>query len=456
MKIGYINIRSPNPARGPSGRTVHIQEVCRAWQKMGHEVFIITGSPLSIAVDVKIYNLSVPTPLSFDRFRRKIATILSTAYNKIKGRQTVSINSEKERKLSTNISQNNFKKLSWSPRVLYRDVVQIINEYQYDTFVYKKSKEIMETEKPDFLYQRLIFGELAGIKLAKEYELPIVMEINSSNTFRDEWPCGHTLFFEIVKRMLEKKLCQNADAVVVVTSYIRNYFIKQDIQPNKLFVNFNGVDLERYYPDDKLRQIIRKQYDLSKKLIVGFLGNFVSWHDLDTLIHSAKIVLGKVPKVHFFLVGDGPLRLQIEKMINVNGMDGCVTFTGSIANEEVPGYINAMDIAVSPLQKDHIHGLPIKLFEYLAVSKPVIISKFPDIETVITDHKNGILVEPEDKMQLADAILELISDKGLRKKIGIEGRCLVEKNYSWERNAMKILDIYKNIQHKDLCLNLQH
>lgn len=454
MKIGYINIRSPNPKKGTTGRTVHIQEVCRAWQKMGHEVFIITGSPLSIAVDVKIYNLSVPTPLSFDRLRQKITSIPSSVYRKIKGRNIASINTKKERKLSTNISQNNFKKLSWSPRVLYRDIVQIINEYQYDTFVYKNSKEIIETEKPDFLYQRLIFGELSGIKLAEEYEMPIVMEINSSNTFRNEWTNDHTCFFEIVKRMVENKLCQKADAVVVVTPYVKDYFVKQNISLDKIFVNPNGVDLDCYYQNDSLRQKIRNQYDLDDKILVGFLGNFRPWHDVSTLIHSAKIVLSKAPKAHFFLVGDGPLRHQIEEITNATGMGRCVTFTGNIPNEEVQGYINAMDIAVAPIPKGpYFHGSPIKIFEYLAVGKPLIVSRFPVIESIITDHKNGILVEPGDRMQLADAILELISNRELKERLGKEGRRTVEKNHTWAENAARIVDIYRNIQHKDILLN---
>ncbi len=132
MKIGYINIRSPNPAKGPTGRTIHIQEVCKAWRKMGHEVFVITGNPLSICADVKIYNLSIPTPLSFDRLRRRLITLFSQMHNKIKSKNTTQDYSNSEDKFPIDNSLGDFKKLSWSPRFLYRDIVQIINEYQYD------------------------------------------------------------------------------------------------------------------------------------------------------------------------------------------------------------------------------------------------------------------------------------------------------------------------------------
>ena len=453
MKIGYINIRSPIPAKGPTGRTVHIQEVCRAWRKLGHEVFIITGTPLSISVDVRIFNLSVPTPLSFDRFRRKIISIASSVYNKIGRRKIVFSNQGKENKLGTNNFVDQSNKISWSPRILYRDIVQIINEYQYDNFVYKYSKEIIETEKPDFLYQRLYFGESTGVRLSEKYKLPLIIEVNASNTFRNEWTIKHTYFFELVRKGMENRVCRKAEAVAVVTSFVKDYLVGQNVPSNKIFINSNGVNLDRYYQSDSLRRKIRKQYSLDDKIVVGFLGNFRPWHDVGTLIQCARIVINKFTGTHFLLVGDGPSRYQFEKMSNAIGIRACMTFTGNVLNEQVPGYINAMDIAVAPIPKGpFFHGSPVKIFEYLAMSKPVITSRYPDIESIITHRKNGILVEPGNKVELANAISELINNKELREQLGIGGRRSVEKSYTWERNAKKILDIYSDIKHKKACV----
>lgn len=447
MKIGYINIRSPNPDKGTTGRTVHLQEVCKAWRKMGHEVFVITGNHLNIAADVKTHNLSVPTPLSFDRCRQKIISILLSIYNMIKGKKIVTPNQGKEKTFPASSVLYDTKKISWSPRNLCRDLIQIINEYQYDKFVYIHSKKIIENEKPNFLYQRLIFGESIGLKLSKEYRIPLILEINASSTFKSEWTMQHTKFYDLIKRAMENKLCRYADAILVVTQTIKNYFVKQDISANKIFVNPNGVDLDRYYPDDIIRQKIRTQYGLDNKIVIGFLGNFRPWHDVFTLIQSAEIVLNIKHDVHFILIGDGPSKNQVESMVREKNIGKYVTFIGSIPNEKVPGHIDSMDIAVAPISKvPYFHGSPIKIFEYQSICKPVIVSRYPDIQSIIDDHKGGILVEPGDKVQLADAILELANNRELRKQLGRKGRLSVEKKYTWERNANKILDIYHHVK----------
>jgi glycosyltransferase involved in cell wall biosynthesis len=115
--------------------------------------------------------------------------------------------------------------------------------------------------------------------------------------------------------------------------------------------------------------------------------------------------------------------------------------------KDVPGYINAMDITVAPFPKlPDFYFSAIKILEYMAVAKPVVASRYPDTESVISDHVNGILVDPGDSIQLAQALLELLEDKELRVRLGEEARRLVSEKYTWKQTAYKIIKISENLR----------
>ncbi len=443
MKIGYICVFPWIQDYGVEGAAIHIQEVCNALQKLGHNVFLIAGRKPPISETLKTYDLSIPPLLRFARFRQNVRTTITKFIEIFRIQKISSSNIEKFKRVKD--TNPNFTKLSWSPFVFWNDIRERIDLWEYDRYFYKQACKIIETEKPDVLYER--FGGYSGIKLAHRYKIPIVLEINGpGQVVKWEWRRKHSPLYSWMIKRWERLHCKGADAVIAVTPFLKKYVKDLGISEEKVFFIPNGVDTNKFYPDNLKSAAIRKKYRVEGKKVVGFVGGIRKFHGLNILIDSIKTVAKEAPDVHFLIVGDGPPREAIEQQARDLGVDSLVIFTGSVPYNDVPAYINAMDITVSPwLKREKFEYLAIKLYEYMAIGKPVVASGDSDMHTVIEDYKNGLIVEPGNSRQLAHAILELLKDKDLRKRLGSAGRRMVEEEYTWEGNAQKIIEIYKNL-----------
>jgi glycosyltransferase involved in cell wall biosynthesis len=120
------------------------------------------------------------------------------------------------------------------------------------------------------------------------------------------------------------------------------------------------------------------------------------------------------------------------------------TFTGRIAHDRVPAYLDACDLLVAPhvpaADGSEFFGSPTKLFEYLAMMRPVVASRLGQIASVIVDGENGLLVEPNDPVALARAIERLANDESLRARLGAAARQTVIERYTWQHNAARVFD----------------
>ena len=438
MKIGYIVVCPWIQNYGVEGATIHVQEVCCALQNMGHNVFLITGEKPPISETIKTYDLSIPSMLHFAQLRSNLRKVWT--WNLVQVPSSPNLSLVKDTK---NFCPD-FTKPSWSPKTFWNDVRERIDNWEYDRYFYHKACRIIEAEQPDVLYQRDL--HYAGVDLSHRYGLPIILEMNGSNSFSAEWRRRHNPIYINMVRRKEQRICRQASSVVVVTPPLKDYLVGLGISKRKVFILPNGVDVSRFFPDEDSGRIIRRRYGLENKLVIGFVGGLRPFHGVHILIDSAKLILDRCHQAHILIVGDGPPRGELELKVRKQGLKDIVSFIGSVPFEEVPAYINAMDITVAPYAKiPQLYQSPIKLFEYMAVGKPIVTTRRPLVEAVIKDYRNGLIFEFGDHHQLASAILKLINDKDLRERLGSEGRRIVEDKYTWEGNAQKITEIYKNL-----------
>lgn len=142
------------------------------------------------------------------------------------------------------------------------------------------------------------------------------------------------------------------------------------------------------------------------------------------------------PQVRWLLVGNGPLRETIEAVVGVR-------FAGMVPHAEMPAYLAACDILVSPhgRQADggEFFGSPTKLFEYMATGRPIVASRVGQIADVIRDEHSGLLVPPDDVEALCTAILRLVDDAHLRARLGRAAREAAETQHTWRQNAERVL-----------------
>jgi glycosyltransferase involved in cell wall biosynthesis len=152
--------------------------------------------------------------------------------------------------------------------------------------------------------------------------------------------------------------------------------------------------------------------------------------------------------IHILIVGDGPCRSDLEHLTCFRGIEKIVTFTGRVPHGDIPQYINAIDIGVSP--RTTFYASPMKVLEYMAASIAVVAPHMPNLQDLITDGVNGVLFEPENIDALSATLSSLICDPQRREQLGQSARATVLASRTWRHNAARVIELIdKEFQSKD-------
>jgi glycosyltransferase involved in cell wall biosynthesis/O-antigen/teichoic acid export membrane protein len=290
----------------------------------------------------------------------------------------------------------------------------------------------------EFIYQRYNRFNCAGVLLSTLTGLPLLLEYNGSEVWvgRNWDPVG---LMPLLKR-LEHVNQRRADLIVVVSTEESRNLQALGVPADKIVVNPNAVDVGEFHPECGGAEL-RDELGLAGKIVVGFVGSFGPWHGTDVLA-GAAILTGTDSGCHFLFVGAGDLRPKTESIIVKGNCGAIASFVGRIPHRSIPRYLDACDILVAPHvptpDGNPYFGSPTKLFEYLAMARPVVASRLGQMSEILVDGETAVLVEPGDPAALADAILRLSKDEALRRRLGVNGRALVISGHTWQGNAARV------------------
>lgn len=318
----------------------------------------------------------------------------------------------------------------------------------YNLAFYTKAKKILKESLPAFLYHRHDELTFSNVLLARSLNIPLILEFNSSEVWKKKhWGRNKNTWF--LKQCEEIALLGANHIFTVSDVNKRNLMDWYHIPSDKITVNPNGVDPKVFYPDEESGKRIRKEYGIQENIVVGFVGTFGIWHGVDVLASVMIDIIRKNPKIHFFWVGDGIYKKSVIDNIEKYQLKDNVTLTGKVAHAEIPAYLNACDILVSPhtpqVDGAEFFGSPTKLFEYMAVGKGIVASNLGQIGQVLDHMKDAILVEPGNKNELAKKILKLSNDAPLQRFLGNNARLKAIECYSWETNAKRTLKAFDSL-----------
>ena len=168
------------------------------------------------------------------------------------------------------------------------------------------------------------------------------------------------------------------------------------------------------------------------------------------MLEALELLKKEFPAIQLRLIGPFyPIQLEenVRDSIRKQALDSHVQILGRIPHSDIFGHIQASDIGLALLHPDpnYVGGLPTKMFEYMMMGIPAVVSDFPLWRTIIQDAESGVVVNPLDVRAIAEVIGSLLRDKETRKRMGEAGRTAIHETYNWNQEERKLIACYQDL-----------
>ena len=204
-----------------------------------------------------------------------------------------------------------------------------------------------------------------------------------------------------------------------------------------------GIDVEHFTAVDATA--LRQSLGLSERKVIVSVGRLVHRKGQDFLIESMPQILTQVPDTHLLLVGQGPYRAHLEKLVTKHSLEKSVSFIGRIQYKDLPGYICVGDIFAMPSRSRfgglEVEGLGIVYLEASACGLPVIAGESGGAPDAVIEGVTGFVVDGTSTEQIANRAIQLLRDEKLRRDMGSAGRAWIEKEWRWQIWASKFSEL---------------
>lgn len=228
--------------------------------------------------------------------------------------------------------------------------------------------------------------------------------------------------------------------VVTVSEYVRQYLISLGIRKDHVTAVPTGVDLSRFNPETEAGTLKHELNLDANSLVVGTIAilRFKKGHHV--LLEAIPKVLEAVPNAIFVFAGDGPQHENISKIIEAKNLGRHVLLLG--LRRDIPNVLKSIDLFALPTLEE---ALGTSFVEAMAMEKPVIGTRVGGVPEVIHEGKNGLLVNPSDPTDLANAIIRLLKNPGLAKSMGARGRTIATTEFTVDRMCLRMHALYQTL-----------
>lgn len=379
MHILFLTDNFPPEVNAPASRTF---EHCREWVRVGHRVTVITGAP------------NFPKGKVFTGYRNRL-----WQRETMEGIQVV--------RVWTYITANE----GFARRTL--DYLSFMVTGFLAGLIQRRPDVIVGTS-PQF------FTNCAAWMLSVFRWRPFVFEL------RDLWPesiktvgaMKDSAILRLLER-LELFLYRRAAAVVAVTESFRRNLVSRGIDPSKITVVLNGVDLSRFHPLARDPELAER-FGLAGKFVLGYIGTHGMAHALETILETAYRVkeLPEGANVRFVLLGDGARKQALKETADRMGLDN-VVFLDTVPKADVPRYWSLLDVSIIHLKKrnEFTKVIPSKLFECMGMGIPVLHGVAGESADIVEREGVGLVFEPENVDALCEGLLRLERDHSLYRQM---------------------------------------
>jgi glycosyltransferase involved in cell wall biosynthesis len=382
MRIAYVCADPGVPVDGHKGCSVHLQEVIRAFRRIGARV------------DLFAARLDGPPPEALEGVPIRLLPVVADDAPARHARAVASLN--------------------------------------------RNLAGVLDRAGPyDVVYERYSLWSFAAMEYARAAGVPGVLEVNAP--LIDEQRVHRGLRDAAGADWASVRVISAATSLVAVSAEVAAWLERHPAVRGRLHVVPNGVDVDRFRPD--VPPALRGP---PGTFTIGFVGSMKPWHGLPVLIDAfarlQRDACGGAPRL--LLVGTGPEHAAVAAQLAARGLTSTAVFAGAVAPTAVPNLLTSMDVAVAPYASStHCYFSPLKVCEYMAAGRAVAASRVPALEGLVRHDEDGLLCPPGDAAALAAALDRLRRRPGLRTRLGRAARERIARSHTWDGVAGRLLAI---------------
>jgi glycosyltransferase involved in cell wall biosynthesis len=289
---------------------------------------------------------------------------------------------------------------------------------------------------PSIVYQRHRQFLWAGAHVSRATCAPLILEWNNSELwFRARYDTRRLgkLVTPVVED-IERYMLRAADLTAAVSSPAADMAIAAGADAERVAVIPNGVDIAEID-----RQVHASGGGGARQPVIGWVGAFCQWHGTEVLVRALALLSSDA---RVLMIGDGERREACQTIARDLGVADRLELTGALPHSEAIRRLAQCDVLVSPhveIPNQRFFGSPTKLFEYMAIGRPIVASRLEQLGDVLQDGSTARLVRPGDERELALTIDQVLGAPDRGRALGRAARQEAER-HTWDRRARSIMD----------------
>jgi L-malate glycosyltransferase len=300
-------------------------------------------------------------------------------------------------------------------------------------------KLLLREIRPDILHMHCLDALVAPVLLRFR---PFVVSVWGADIVGETGLAADDWRFKFLKKIV----LRNADAVIALSRFLAVSTCEYgELPPERVLTHYWGVDLEQFKR--------KEPSDGSTKndtIVLGFVKHLLPKYGPEYFIRAVAKVRSQYAYIKAVMIGDGPLRAELESLAMALGIQDIITFIGSVPHDAVPSYMSQFDIFIMPsVYESETFG--VAAAEAQAMGIPVVATRVGGIPEAVADGLTGLLVPPRDEGAIADAVIRLIEDRQLRESMSKAGPLFVAQHFDWEKNVGAVEQLYYSLLSKQNC-----
>jgi colanic acid/amylovoran biosynthesis glycosyltransferase len=297
----------------------------------------------------------------------------------------------------------------------------------------------LEAHNPVLLHAHYGPNGLRVIPLARQLKIPFIVTFHGSDvTITDLRYQKTTLGFRHYVANKEK-LRKSGALFLAVSNFLRRKLLQQGFPEERILVHYTGVDTKKFHPEST-----------ESNPMILFVGRFAESKGAEFSVRAAAEVQKQSPEVELVVIGDGPLRADLEKLAKQSLRR--YRFLGSRSAEEVRGWMNRASVVCVPSitrRSGEEEGFGMVCIEAQALAKPVVAFDSGGISEAVSHAKTGFLASERDWQAMGKYLFMVLQDQKLRERFGLAGRERVLREFSLEYRTRVLEEIYAKVSSGD-------